>query len=121
MAIDFQTFCNTRTVDIKLTIPDVTDEVSEVYKPTMNRVLNDLSNRVVMFDRTSIPYIQETIERVDNMDKALEPTNGDIPESILEKVSTTLYGSSFNDVNVEQQSIIIIVSTYICVAKNSKL
>lgn len=121
MAINFQTFCDVRTVDVKITLPLVTDEVPEVYKATMDRVLKDLSNRVELFDRTSVPYIQDTIEKVADMDKALEHTSGDVPSAILENVSTTLYGKSFNDVTIDQQSIIIIVSTYICVARNSKL
>ena len=120
MAIDFRKYCINNTLATKVTIPTVTDEVPEMYKPTMERVLTDLSGRTTLFDHTSVPYIQDTIDRIENIDKSLSPTNGDIPDSILETVSTRLYGKSFNDVDVTEQSIIFIVSLYICVAKNSR-
>lgn len=122
MAIDFQTFCDMRTVDVKIIIPDtLNSEVPELYKPTMERVLKDLSARTALFDHTSVPYIQETLECVKDMDEALSLTDGEIPNGILEEVSTTLYGKYFNDVEIYEQSIIIVVATYICVAKNSKI
>ena len=121
MAIDFKKYCINNTLATKVAIPTVTDEVPEMYKPTMERVLTDLSGRVSLFDHTSVPYIQDTIDRVTNMDNALKPTNGDIPDALIETVSTRLYGKSFNDIAVDEQSIIFIISLYICVAKNSKL
>jgi hypothetical protein len=54
------------------------------------------------------------------MDKALSPTNGDVPDSLIEHISTELYNNSFNNVDETEQSIIVIVALYICVAKNSK-
>lgn len=120
MAINFKKFCMNRTNNVKLAIPSVVDEVPDVYKNTAERVLKDLKTRVGMFDRTPIPYIQDTIDMVDDMDKALSPTNGDVPDSLIEHISTELYNNSFNNVDVTEQSIIVIVALYICVAKNSK-
>lgn len=120
MAINFKKFCMNHTNKVKLVIPSIVDEVPDVYKNTAERVLKDLKTRVGMFDRTPIPYIQDTIDMVDDMDKALSPTNGDVPDSLIEHISTELYNNSFNDVDETEQSIIVIVALYICVAKNSK-
>lgn len=120
MAINFKKFCMNHTNNVKLVIPSIVDEVPDVYKNTAERVLKDLKTRVGMFDRTPIPYIQDTIDMVDDMDKALSPTNGDVPDSLIEHISTELYNNSFNNVDVTEQSIIVIVALYICVAKNSK-
>ena len=121
MAINFRKYCINNTRSAKVTIPSVTNEVPEMYKPTMERVLTDLSGRVALFDRTPVPYIQDTIDRIVDMEKALSPTKGDIPDSLIETISTRLYGKSFNNINADEQSIIFIISLYICVAKNSKL
>jgi len=121
MAIDFRKYCINNTLATKVTISPVTDEVPEMYKPTMERVLTDLSGRVSLFDRTSVPYIQDTIDRITDIDKALSPTKGDIPDALIETISTRLYEKSFNDINTDEQSIIFIIALYICVAKNSKL
>lgn len=120
MAINFKKFCMNRTNNVKLVIPSIVDEVPDIYKNTAERVLKDLKTRVGMFDRTPIPYIQDTIDMVDDMDKALSPTNGDVPDSLIEHISTELYNNSFNNVDETEQSIIVIVALYICVAKNSK-
>ena len=120
MAINFKKFCMNHTNNVKLAIPSAVDEVPDVYKNTAERVLKDLKTRVGMFDRTPIPYIQDTIDMVDDMGKALSPTNGDVPDSLIEHISTELYNNSFNNVDETEQSIIVIVALYICVAKNSK-
>lgn len=121
MAIDFKRYCIKNTVHHKLSIPDNPGEVPDIYKGTMERVLKDLSCRVKTLDHTSVPYIQDTLDYIDDMEKALAPTNGDIPESIIQEVTHSLYHRDFHDVSIDEQSIILIVSMYICVAKNSKM
>ena len=121
MAIDFRKYCINNTYGTKVAISSNDTDVPEIYKPTMERVLTDLSTRVALFDRTAVPYIQDTIDKVENMEKALEYTKGDIPDAMLETISTRLYGNSFNDVDVAEQSIIFIIALYICVARNSKV
>lgn len=121
MAIDFKRFCKNRVIEVKLTLPPIVEDVPEIYKPTMERVLADVDTRMGAIDRSPIPYIQETIEYVDNMDLALKYTNGDVPDALLNTVSTRLFGKEFNDTDIEEQSIIIVVSLYICVARNGKI
>lgn len=120
MAINFKKYCEKFTTDQKITI-DASAEVPDTYKSTMKIVVNDIRTRLGVIDHTPVGYIQDELDAVDDVDGALRITAGDIPDGLLEGVSNGLYGKSFNDVTIEEQSIIIITSMYICVAKNRSI
>lgn len=120
MAIDFKKYCELYTVssDIMIT-EDMT--IPEEYVKTVDRVVDDLRYRTEDFDSVTIEYIQCTLDSVEDMGAALRHTEGDIPDGMMNTLSKELYGKMFNELEQIEKSIIITISTYICVAKNRML
>lgn len=116
MAIDFKTYSKLYA-NPDVVISDTMDMPNE-YVSTVGRVIDDLKYRVDDFGDVTIEYIQYTLDSVDNIDKCLSFTNGDIPDGMMNTLSNGLYGKRFNDLDRSEKSIIITISTYICVAKN---
>lgn len=116
MAIDFKTYSKLYA-NPDVVISDTMDMPKE-YVSTVGRVIDDLKYRVDDFGDVTIEYIQYTLDSVDDIDKCLSFTNGDIPDGMMNTLSNGLYGKHFNDLDRSEKSIIITISTYICVAKN---
>lgn len=116
MAIDFKTYSKLYA-NPDVVISDTMDMPNE-YVSTVGRVIDDLKYRVDDFGDVTIEYIQYTLDSVDDIDKCLSFTNGDIPDGMMNTLSNGLYGKHFNDLGRSEKSIIITISTYICVAKN---
>ena len=116
MAIDFKTYSKLYA-NPDVAISDTMDMPNE-YVSTVGRVIDDLKYRVDDFGDVTIEYIQYTLDSVDDIDKCLSFTNGDIPDGMMNTLSNGLYGKHFNDLDRSEKSIIITISTYICVAKN---
>ncbi len=116
MAIDFKTYSKLYA-NPDVVISDTMDMPKE-YVSTVGRVIDDLKYRVDDFGDVTIEYIQYTLDSVDNIDKCLSFTNGDIPDGMMNTLSNGLYGKHFNDLGRSEKSIIITISAYICVAKN---
>ena len=55
------------------------------------------------------------------MEAALYHTKGDIPDGMMNTIAKELYGKMFNELEHIEKSIIMTISTYICVAKNRML
>ena len=116
MAIDFKTYSKLYA-NPDVVISDTMDMPNE-YVSTVGRVIDDLKYRVNDFGDVTIEYIQYTLDSVDDIDKCLSFTNGDIPDGMMNTLSNGLYGKRFNDLGHSEKSIIITISAYICVAKN---
>ena len=116
MAIDFKTYSKLYA-NSDVVISDTMDMPNE-YVSTVGRVIDDLKYRVDDFGDVTIEYIQYTLDSVDDIDKCLSFTNGDIPDGMMNTLSNGLYGKHFNDLDRSEKSIIITISAYICVAKN---
>lgn len=116
MAIDFKTYSKLYA-NPDVVISDTMDMPNE-YVSTVGRVIDDLKYRVDDFGDVTIEYIQYTLDSVDNIDKCLSFTKGDIPDGMMNNLSNGLYGKKFNDLDRSEKSIIITISAYICVAKN---
>ena len=116
MAIDFKTYSKLYA-NPDVVISDTMDMPKE-YVSTVGRVIDDLKYRVDDFGDVTIEYIQYTLDSVDDIDKCLSFTNGDIPDGMMNTLSNGLYGKHFNDLGRSEKSIIITISAYICVAKN---
>lgn len=116
MAIDFKTYSKLYA-NPDVVISNDMDMPNE-YVSTVGRVIDDLKYRVGDFGDVTIEYIQYTLDSVDDIDKCLSFTNGDIPDGMMNTLSNGLYGKQFNDLDRSEKSIIITISTYICVAKN---
>ena len=116
MAIDFKTYSKLYA-NPDVVISDTMDMPNE-YVSTVGRVIDDLKYRVDDFGDVTIEYIQYTLDSVDDIDKCLSFTNGDIPDGMMNTLSNGLYGKHFNDLDRSEKSIIITISAYICVAKN---
>lgn len=120
MAINFNAFCKNYAVTEKVIITDETD-FPEVYKKTVEKIVDDLKYRTEDFDTISVDYIQMTLDSVGDINKALNYTAGDIPDGIMNTLATELYGNLFNLIDEDAQPIIITIAAYICIAKNKKL
>lgn len=116
MAIDFKTYSKLYA-NPDVVISNDMDMPNE-YVSTVSRVIDDLKYRVDDFGDVTIEYIQYTLDSVDDIDKCLSFTNGDIPDGMMNTLSNGLYGKQFNDLDRSEKSIIITISAYICVAKN---
>ena len=120
MAIEFKEYCDNFAVVENVAITD-DRTIPDEYKKTVEKVIDDLKLRVDDFDEVSINYIQLTLDAVKDFESALSHTKGNIPDGIMNVLAIELYGKEFNELDDDKKSIIITVSTYICVARNKKL
>lgn len=117
--VSFKDFCKQVVTNYRITSDDVGTDMTvppyfesqvesliEIMRPKMNRL-----------DRVSVRFIEEYFENIDKVPELFDtnrPT-GDVPNSIINKLSTELYGKPVNDLTDDEQAIIKVLSCYICI------
>ena len=72
---------------------------------------------MTILNRIEIPFIEEAFRDMDRVERLLAAYNqGDVPDYLLKTFAEKLYGSEFTSLNPDQQSIIKILSVYICIS-----
>lgn len=102
----------------------VTDdlELSETPSEDVIKRVNVLCNEIMkpkmdILDKIEISFIEARLQDMEHVEDVLEHHyNGDVPDYLLHMLSTNLYGSEFNQLNLDQQAIIKTLSVYLCIS-----
>lgn len=125
--MSFQSFCT------RMATPDtIPDQLVESDKPfnddiatRVNSLCDIMMNKMNILDRVNVSFIESAMEdpaRVEflmnrfNMNPEDPSTAGNVPDDLLIVFSRRLYQKEFHQLTAEQQSIIKILSVYICIS-----
>ena len=112
---NFKQFCMSHATPKHVDITDSMD-INPSYEGVVAITITNLKNKIDIFDRISIPYIEDRFENEYDVKACLDLKDmGDIPDGIINRLSMGLYDKMFNDLTNEQQAIIKVFSTYICI------
>lgn len=92
-------------------------EIPERYVVPTQALIDIMKKKMSILDQINIPFIETVF---DDIDKAIETLNektedGDVPDGIINKLSSELYGSQIKELTKEQQAIIKVLSCYLCI------
>lgn len=99
---------------------DINDvEVPEKYLDETDNLISSIKPKLNRLDKISISFIQNVFEDIDNVVERLNEDCilGDIPDSIINYLSSNLYGKTFGELTDDEMSIIKVLACYICIPK----
>lgn len=118
----FQEFCLKFATDVDLN--DVLDhdltpsdlELPERYKMATETMVSMMKNKRNGFDRINVPFVEMVFDN--GYEKMLEEKlpDGEIPESIIRTLAEGIFcDNNSSRLDVNQQAIIKVLATYICI------
>lgn len=94
------------------------EAVPNKYVGPVESLIKIMRPKMDILDRISIPFIEAAFADINEVTKTLdEQNNGDIPEGIIQTLSTKLYNRPLQSLNTDEQAIIKVLSCYICIQK----
>lgn len=117
MAHTFKDKCINIASDEMLTVDTSITEYPDKYETPLNSLIIIMKNKMEILDKISIKFIESAFDNMSSVQEALDKNTdkGEIPDGIINKLSTELYHISFNDLTQEQQAIIKVLSCYLCI------
>lgn len=118
----FDQFCKQIASNELLTDPIVCseDDADDILKERAQALCGIMRLKMNKLDRIEIPFIEENLKDLNRVEQLLSEYNqGEIPDYLLMTFSEKLYGIPFNELNIDQQSVIKTLSIYICVSIQS--
>lgn len=116
----FLGFCLTKADGSLLDDPFFTEDhdrvsIPDKYKSPAGVLIKNMRNKVEIFDRVNIPYIENafTEDYPSILDEKLE--DGEIPNSLIEELAYGIFNNRINDLSDDQRAIIKVLSVYICI------
>lgn len=115
--MDFLTYCKKIATNDHVVITDDRN-VPEQYEQVTNVTISILKPKMSRLDRIEIPFITAKLNSCKTITDIIEEKlNGDdVPDGILNTLSDGLYGKSFNDLTIDEQSIIKVVGIYLIIS-----
>lgn len=115
--MDFLTYCKKVATNDHVVITDDRN-VPEQYEQVTNVTITILKPKMSRLDRIEIPFINAKLNSYETISDVIEEKlNGDdVPDGILNTLSDGLYGKSFNDLTIDEQSIIKVVGIYLIIS-----
>ena len=115
--MSFSQFCEQiATADVirdTLNVIDVDDDV----KGRAHALCQIMKPKMGILDRITIAFIEESFKDMKKVERSLSAYNdGYVPDYLLKTFAAELYGSEFDALDSNQQAIIKILSTYICIS-----
>lgn len=117
--VKFQEFCNRITTDAVLgdiISTESSTDIPERYKAPTETLITILKNKRKRFDSINVPFVESVFEQnyLGILKEKMGP-DADIPDSIIIRLSEGIFGEKPNGLNVDQQAIIKVLATYICI------
>lgn len=118
----FQTFANLITPSYLITEPlddiDVPETGAEEILKRAHTLISQMRSKVGHFDQIEISYIEQKLtDCSQNLEDILASYNdGDVPNYLVNLLSTSLYGKELHMLNCEEQAIIRVFAVYIIVS-----
>lgn len=104
------------TPDILTTNPEDVEYPESIQKKLDTLVIN-MKPKMDILDKVNIPYIEKVFDmKPEVIFKYLnESCDGDIPDGVINVLSTKLYAKDFNDMSAGEQAIIKVLSVYLMI------
>jgi hypothetical protein len=113
----FSQFCKRLATNEAITDTMNVTDVNDDVKGRAHALCQIMKPKMDILDRIEIGFIEEAFRDMDRAEKVLaEYNDGYVPDYLLKTLSETLYGHEFTSLNADQQSIIKILSAYICIS-----
>ena len=96
-------------------------EVPERFKMITESVITNLENKMEYLDKIHVIWIEKVFETIDVPEFLDEKMNsgelpdGEVPDSIINRLSAGLYHNDYNTLERDEQSIIKVLALYIIV------
>jgi len=92
-------------------------EIPEKYITPVNSLIEIMKPKMDKLDKISIKFIENYFEDIDTVSELIEShtINGEIPDSIINKLSESLYGRLPDELTDGEQIIIKVLACYICI------
>ena len=115
--MDFLTYCKKVATNDHVVITEDRN-VPEQYEQVTKVTINILKPKMSRIDRIEIPFITAKLNSYETITDVLDEKldGGDVPDGILNTLSEGLYSKSFNDLSIDEQSIIKVVGIYLIVS-----
>lgn len=111
----FREFCERLATEIPITITE-TEALTGKYLEPANVTINLLKNKVDRFDSVKVPYVEAVFDDKEWETKLNEKCpDGEIPDELINHLSIGIFKESPSSLEVWQQAIIKVLSTYICI------
>ena len=114
----FGQFCKQFASNELITEPFTDSETAPDDIKARAQVLCDIMMpKMDILDKVEVVFIEAALQDPEYVESTLAQYNqGDIPDYLFKKFSETLYQTPFQELTLEQQSIIKTLSAYICVS-----
>lgn len=111
--MNFLEFCKSRVSDKEL-IVDMED-IPDRYKKATDSMINIMKNKRDIFDKINVPFVEQAFDC--DYEKILDDklVDGEIPDGIIHDLSVGIFNDLPVDLSKDQQAIIKMLSTYICI------
>ena len=113
----FKTVCDRLSSNQRITVESNSLDIPERYSVSVKALIEIMKPKLTVLDKISIQFIEDAFTDIEAVTKKLDADteNGDIPDSILNVFSSELYGKTINELTDDEQNIIKVLSTYICI------
>lgn len=116
----FLDFCLSKANGEPFTDPFFTEDhdrvsIPEKYSGPVSVLIKNMRNKVEIFDRVNIPYIENAFngDYASILNEKLE--DDEVPNSLFEELAYGIFNNRINDLTENQRSIIKVLSVYICI------
>lgn len=114
----FQQFCNSLVTTNDFSSVDVTDQIiPDEYTDGTKGVIECTKHNRDVFDRIELSFVESAFrDRTKYLEKLANIPDGEIPDGIINKLSSEIFKTNAKELNVNQQAIIKVLAIYICIS-----
>jgi len=113
--MNFLEFCKSKTTDVGFESVALS-EVPDRYKQSTDAMIQIMKPKRKIFDSINVPFVEMTFEEEDYEDILKNNlVDGEIPDGIIYELSMGIFSEYPNRLDASQQSIIKVLSAYICI------
>ena len=119
--LTFQQFCDKISKDSNLGIESAStssSKLSDVHKAIADNIIKSLKVKVSKFDVLKLPYITAVFDKFETEDELADElhtktVDDEIPDSLINYLSSGLYNMEYMAISKQQQNIIKVLAIYI--------
>ena len=119
--LTFQQFCDKISKDSNLGIESAStssSKLSDVHKAIADNIIKSLKVKLSKFDVLKLPYITAVFDKFETEDELadelhMKTVDDEIPDSLINYLSSGLYNMEYMAISKQQQNIIKVLAIYI--------
>lgn len=119
--LTFQQFCDKISKDSNINIesaPASSSNLSDDYKAIADNIIKSLKVKVSKFNTLKLPYITAVFDKFETEEELadelhMKTVDDEIPDSLINYLSSGLYNMEYIAISKQQQNIIKVLAIYI--------